>query len=125
LRLQIVWLVEKYRVDLFLFDEVLNIDSLRGLQIDSLKIFILQNDVFSLLVFVAFHDLVPGDFLAILFGNTLVIHGTQIAFAQQTELEFLASGGGIKSDWDINQPEADAAFPDCACHTQLFRMSLL
>ena len=125
LRLQIIGLVEKNRVDLFLSDEVLDFHGLRCFQVDPLKILIFEHDVFPLFVFVTFHNFVPRNFLAVLFGDTLVIHRTQIAFAQQTKLEFLASRSGIKSDWNVNQPETDAAFPDCACHTQLFRMSFL
>src|SRR5437870_4394617 len=121
LRLKIVRLVEKYWIDVFLIDEVLNIHRLRGLEIDMLEIFILEHDVFPLLVLVALHDLVPGNFPAILLGNTLVVNRTQIALAQQTKLEFLPSRSGIKSDRNINQTEADAAFPTCARHTKLFR----
>ena len=124
LRFQIVGLIKKHGIDFIDIDEVLNIDRLGCFQIDALKILIFQHDVFPFFVFVALHDLVPGNFFAVLFGNTLVIYGTQIAFAQQTKLEFLAPCSGIKRDGNINQPEADTAFPDCA-HTKLFRMSRL
>src|SRR5437879_2006105 len=120
-RLKIVRLVEKYWIDFILLDEVLDIHRLRGLEIDTLEIFILEHDVFPLLVLVGLHDLVPGNFPAILLGTTLVVNRTQIALGQQTKLEFLPSRSGIKGDGNINQTEADAAFPNCARHIKLFR----
>src|SRR5881392_3696160 len=54
-----------------------------------------EHDVFSFFVFVTFHDFLPRNFLAVLFRDTLVIYRTQVAFAQQTKLEFLASRSGI------------------------------
>ena len=116
LRLKIVRLVEKHRVDLLLIDEVLNVHRLGGLEINTLEIFVLQNHVLPLLVLIALHDLVPGDFLAILLCDAFVINGTQIALTQQTKLKFLASRRRIKSNRDVNQAEADAAFPDRARH---------
>jgi hypothetical protein len=81
---------KKHGIDFIDIDEVLNIDWLCCFQIDAFKIFIFQHDVFPFFVFVALHDLVPGNFFAVLFGNTLVIYGTQIALAQQAKLEFIA-----------------------------------
>jgi hypothetical protein len=92
----------------------LNVHRLRGLEINPLEIFVLEHDVIPLLVIVTLDDLFPGNFLAVLLGNALVIDGAQIALAQQTKLKFFSSRGGIKSDGNINQPEADAAFPDCS-----------
>jgi hypothetical protein len=64
-----------------LIDEVLNIHRLGGLQINTLKVFIPQHDVFPFLILVTFDDLVPVNLLAVLFGNTLVVYRAQIAFA--------------------------------------------
>src|SRR6266498_1811549 len=96
------------------------IGEMHQLKNDMLEIFILEHDVFPLLVLVALHDLVPGNFPAILLGNTLVVNRTQIVLAQQTKLEFLPSRSGIKGDGNINQTEADAAFPNCARHKNYF-----
>src|SRR5437660_919748 len=116
LRLKVVRLIEEHWVDLFLIDEILNIYRLRRLEINPLKVLILQDNIFALLILIALHDLVPRNFLAVLFGDTLVIDRAQVALAQQTEPQFLASRSGIKSDGNVNQPEADAALPDCARH---------
>src|SRR5438132_3519053 len=120
LRFQIVGLIKKHRIDLFLIDEVLNVHCLCRLQINALKILVLEHDVFSLLILIPLHDLVPGNLLAVFFSDTLVVYRTQIALAQQTKLEFLTSRGGIQGDRNVNQTETDAAFPDCARHTNLF-----
>ena len=82
LRLKVVWFVKKHRVDFFLIHEVLDVDGLSGLEINSLKIFILEQDVFPFLVLVTLNDLIPGHFLAVFFGNAFVIYGAQIALAQ-------------------------------------------
>src|SRR4029077_12616598 len=113
--------IKKNRIDLFLMDEVLNIHCLCGLQINAFKVFILKHDVFPLLVLVTFDDFVPRNFLSVLFGDTLVVYRTQIAFAQQAKLQLLPSRGGIESDWNVNETEADAAFPDGARHKTLIR----
>ena len=116
LRLKVVRLIEEHWIDLFLIDEILNVHGLSGLEIYTLEIFILKHDIFPFLVLVTLHDLVPRNFLAVFFGDTLVIDRAQVALAQQTEPQFLASRSGIKSDGNVNQPEADAALPDCARH---------
>ena len=79
-----------------------------------MKIFVLQDNVFALLVFVAFDDLVPGDFLAVFFGNALVVDWTQVFRPQKPELEFLLSRGGMKRDRDVNQTKTDTALPNCS-----------
>src|SRR5258705_7826589 len=61
LRLQIVRLIEENWIYLFQIDEVLNVDSLSGFEINSLKIFLPQHDVFALLVLIALNDLVPRN----------------------------------------------------------------
>src|SRR6185295_3138730 len=121
LRFQIVRLIKKHWIDLLLIDEVLNIHCLGSLQINALKIFVLEHDVFSLFILITLDDLIPGNLLAVLFGNALVIYGTQIALAQQTKLELFPSRGRIESNRNVNETEANAAFPDCPCHTDLIR----
>src|SRR5207245_3988454 len=83
----------------------------------------LKDDAFALLILITLDDLVPGNFLAVLFSDTLVVHRTQIALTQQAKLELFPTRGGIESDRNINETEADAAFPDCARHTNLIRYS--
>ena len=116
LRLKIVWLVEEDRVDLIQIHKILNIDRLGCFDINPVKVFFFQNDIFAFFVLVTFDDLVPRNFFAVLLRNTPVIHGTEIAFSQQTKLKFFAPRRRIKSDGNINEAKADAAFPDCARH---------
>src|SRR5262245_40416765 len=123
--LEIVRLVEKHRIDLFLIDEILDVHGLSGFKINALEIFILEHDIFPLLVLVALHDLVPRNFLAVLFSDTLVAHGAQVAFAQKTKAELLSPGGRVQRDWYVDQAEADTAFPNCTCHIGLFRGAAL
>jgi hypothetical protein len=95
-------------------DEILNIDGLSRFKVDPLKILIFQHDVLPLFVFVTFNDLVPRNLLTVSFRHTLVIDWAQVVGPKQTKPEFLFSRGRIKSDRNIDQTEADAAFPDCA-----------
>src|SRR5947199_299031 len=67
------------------------------------------------------HNLGDADLVAVLKRVTQECIGFISAFLQQTKLQFFAPRRRIKSDGDINEAKADAAFPDCACHTHLFR----
>src|SRR5262249_51929782 len=59
------------------------------------------------------------NFLAVLLRDALVVNRAQVGLTQQTEPQFLASRSGIKSDGNVNQPETDAALPDCARHIRV------
>jgi hypothetical protein len=80
LRLQIIGFVEEHRINFFEIDEVLDVDSLSGFEIHSLKVLFLQHDVFALLVLITLDDLVPRNLLAIFFSNAFVINRAKIGF---------------------------------------------
>ena len=89
-----------------------DVHRLGRLDIDAGEVLVLQNDEFPLLVFIAFHDLVPRHLFAVGLGHALVIHRAVIRSAKQAKLQFLAPQRGKQGDGDINQTEADRAFPD-------------
>jgi hypothetical protein len=64
------------------------------------------------LEFEALYDLVGWNFLRVRFSHLFVSDGTEIAGTKLPETKLLLSRGGINRHWDVNQPEADAAFPD-------------
>src|SRR5437868_1152973 len=45
-------------------------------------------------------------------GNFFVLDRAEIGGTELPETKFLFSRGRVNSHWNINQPEADAAFPD-------------
>jgi len=100
--LQIVGLIEEYRIDFLLIDEILDVYGLSCLEIDALKIFILQNNVFSFFVFVAFDDVIPRYFLAVLLCYALVIDRAQILRAQKPKFQFFSAGGGVEGNRNID-----------------------
>ena len=63
-------------------------------------------------VFVAFNDLICGNFLRVGFGHFLVLDRAVISSAQLAETEFLFSGRRINGNGNVNEPEADTAFPN-------------
>ena len=86
LRFEIIGLLEVHRIDFLHLDEVHDVDGLGGgLQVDSLEIFVLQDDEFSFFVFVALHDFFPRDFFAIRLGDPLVIDRALVRFSQEFE----------------------------------------
>src|SRR4029077_10815179 len=87
-------------------------DRLRRFQVNPLKIFLVQDNELPFLVFVAFHDLIPRHFLAVLFRDPFVIYGAQIALAEKTKFQILAPRRRIKGNRDVNESEADTAFPN-------------
>ena len=84
-----------------LIDEILDVYGLRCLKIDALKVFILQNNVFSFFVFVAFDDVIPRYFLAVLLCYALVIDRAQILRAQKPKFQCFFAGGGVEGNWDV------------------------
>ena len=99
--LQIVGFIEVYRIDFLLIDEILDVYGLSCLEIDALKIFIFQDNVFSLFVFVAFDDVIPRYFLAVLLCHALVINRAQILRAQEPEFQFIFADGGVEGNGNV------------------------
>ena len=86
LRLEVIRFVKIHGIDLIDVDEVLDIDRLSRLEIDALKIFVVQHDELPFFVFVTLHDFVPGNFAAILFRDALVVHRAQILRPKKAKL---------------------------------------
>src|SRR6202043_3602415 len=120
LRFEIIRFVKEHRIDLVKIDKVLDVHRLGRFEINALKIFVFQHDVFSFFILVAFDNLVPRNLPAVLFRDAFVIHGTQVALAKETKLELRLPSRRIQGDGNVNQTETDAPFPNCT-HTKLFR----
>ena len=116
LRLEIIRFVEIHRIDLLQVDEILDVDGLGRLEIDALKILVVQDDELPFFVFVAFHDLVPRNFLAVLLRDAFVIDRAVILRSQQAEFQLFLPRRRIKRDRDIDEAKTDTALPDCT-HT--------
>src|SRR5215813_1954434 len=97
---------------------------MRGLDAHLLEVLILHHNITTALVFEALHDLVGRNFLGVRFRNLFVFNGTEIAGTKLPETKLLFSRGGIDRHWNVNQPEANAAFPDGAHTGECFPMAL-
>ena len=64
-----------------------------ALQVDSFEIFVFEHNEFSLLVFIAFHDVFPRDFFAIGLSHPLVIDRTLVRFSQEFKGQLVPSCG--------------------------------
>src|SRR5262249_25676961 len=104
-------------VDLFQIDEIGDVDRMRGLDANLFEVLILHDNITTALVFEALYDLVGENLLRVRFRHLFVSDWTEIAGTKLPETKLLLSCGGINRDRNINQPEADAAFPD-GTHTR-------
>src|SRR5262249_4453239 len=85
---------------------------MRGLDPHLLEVLVFQHNVTAALVFEALYDLVAWNFLRVRFRHLFVSDGTEIAGTKLPETKFLLTRGRINRHRNINQSEADAAFPD-------------
>src|SRR5436190_10916018 len=111
LRLEKIWLVEKLGIDLLQINEVRNIDGMRGLDPHLLEVLVLQHNVMAALVLEAFHDLVGWNFLCIRFRHFFVPDRAKVAGTKLSKTNLLFARGRINRHRNVNQPEANAAFP--------------
>src|SRR5262245_18982123 len=89
---------------------------MRGLDAHLLEVLIVHHDITTALIFEPLHNLVDWNFLRVRFRHLFVFNRTEIAVTKLPETKLLLSSGGINRHRNVNQPEADAAFPDGA-HT--------
>src|SRR6185312_6677520 len=94
--------------------EIDDVDRLSGFDINSGKIFVLDSDKLTLLVFITLYDLIPGDLLAVVFGYSLVIDWTVIRLAKQPEFQFFSSSCWIERDGNRYQTKTYGALPECS-----------
>src|SRR5262249_6970720 len=64
------------------------------------------------LVLEPFDDLIGRNFFHVDLGYLLVFDRAQVTHAELTKTQLLLARGGINGNRNINQPEADAAFPN-------------
>src|SRR4029077_2258247 len=102
---------EKLRIDLLQVHEVGNIDGMCGLDPHLLEVLVLHYNVTAALVLEAFYDLVGGNFLRGRFRHLLIFNRAEIAGTKLPKTNLLFTRGWINRHRDINQPEANAAFP--------------
>src|SRR5438477_8415215 len=112
LRFKEIWLVEKLRIDLLQINEIGNVNRMGGFDAHLLEVLILHYNITTALEFEALYDLVGWNFLRVRFRHLFVSDWTEIAGTKLPETKLLLSRGGINRHRNIDQPEADAAFPD-------------
>src|SRR5262249_43557639 len=129
LRLKEIRIVEKLRIDLIQINEICDVDRMWGLDSHLLEVLIFHHNITTALVFEALHNLVSRNFLRIRFRNFFVFDGTEIAGTKLSEAKLLLPRGGINRDRNVDQPKANAAFPDGAhtreCFPIVLRLSTL
>src|SRR5437870_4908339 len=114
LRLQEIWPVEKLRIHLFQTHEIGDVDRMRGFDPHLLEILILQDNIPAAFILEASYDLVGWNFLGVRLGNLFVSDWAEVARTQLPKADLFLACGRINGHGDINQPKADAAFPDGA-----------
>src|SRR5262249_28044718 len=97
---------------------------MRGLDAHFLEVLILHHNITTPLVFEAFYDLVGWTFFRVRFRDLFVSDRTEIAGTKLPETKLLLSRGGINRHWNVNQPKADAAFPDRTPTGECFPIAL-
>jgi hypothetical protein len=117
---QVVRLFEQHRLDRAGVGEVDDVDRLRRLDVGPLEVLLLDHDVLAVGVLVALDDVVPLDDLLGAAVKPLIAHRAHVAAIEQVEVDVVARLGGVQTDGDLHQAEADRTFPNCAGgHTRL------
>src|SRR4051794_17016692 len=99
---QEVGLIKETRVDIRQIYKFPNVHGLVGLDGDALEIFLVNDNVAALLIFIAFNDVPPVDLLAVGLRYTLVMDATLIAIAKHVEIDLLGGASrGIKTYWNV------------------------
>src|SRR5439155_7486551 len=112
LRLQEIWLVKKLRIDLFQIDEIRDVDRMRGFDPHLLEVLVFHYNVAATLVLKAPYDLVGRNLFRICFRDLFVFDWTKITGTKLPETKLLLARGRIKRHGNIDEPEADTAFPN-------------
>src|SRR5215475_9027110 len=124
LRLKEIRLVEKLRIDLLQIDEICDVDRMCGFNAHLLEVLIFHHNITTALEFEALYDLVGWNFLRVRFRHLFVSDRTEIAGTKLPETKLLLACGRINRHWNVNQPEADAAFPDGTHTRECFPIAL-
>src|SRR5436189_5744822 len=112
LRLQEIWSVEELGIDLFQVNEVGDVNGMRRLDSHLFKVLILHHNIIAALIFEAFYDLIGGDFLRVGLRDLFISDWAEIAGTKLPEAKLFLRCLRINRHRNVNQSEADAAFPD-------------
>src|SRR5437762_491426 len=112
LRLQEIRPVEKLWINLFQIHEIGDVNGMRGLDPNLLKILILHDDITTALVFEALHNLIGWNFLRVGLRDLFVSDWAEIAGTKLPKAKLFLARGRVNRHRNINQPKADAAFPN-------------
>src|SRR5262245_19570269 len=129
LRLKEICLVEKFRIDLLRVYEIGDVDGIRDVPPHLIEGLIFHHNVTTSFIFKAFYDLIGGNLPRVGFRHFFVFDRTEIAGTKLPETKLLLSRGWINGHGNVDQPKADAAFPDGAhtreCFPIVLRLSTL
>src|SRR5947209_1062120 len=117
-------LVKKLWIDLLKVYEIGDIDGVGGFDPHLFEVFVTQNDVAAFFVFESFYDLISRNFLQVGFGDFFVFDRAQVGLAQLPKTELFFTGSRVNRNRNVNQAEADAAFPGWAHNSDLKSSSL-
>src|SRR5438445_3502238 len=83
-----------------------------GFDSDLLKILVTQNNIAAPFVLESFNDLIGRDFFGVSLRNLFILDRAKIGGTELTKTDLFLAGGRVNGDRNVNQAEADAAFPD-------------
>src|SRR5439155_3723968 len=107
----VVGLLEVQRIDLLEVDELHDVDGPTGLHGNRGEVPVLQHDVLVLLVLVALHDVLEGNFLATGGARSLVLDAPVVLVVELIEAKRLLLRRREQADRDRDQAEGDRPFP--------------
>src|SRR5262249_20826295 len=117
-RHEIVRRLEEPIVDLVGPDEVDDVDGPRLFDRRRLEVLLRQDDEMALAIFVALHEISPGDGMAAADAHTLDPHRRLVLRVQQPEPRPVIANRRMELDRNVDQPERDRTLPDRARHKE-------
>ena len=108
---EVVGRLEVVRRDRVAVDEGRDVDSPRGFHVRATEVLVREHHVFTFLILVPLHDVVPVDHLAGGLVVTLVSHRREVALVEQVEIDAAGFRRGVQRHGNVNQAEADGAVP--------------
>ena len=106
-------ILRRHRTDV---DKVQELDGLRCLRMVPAYFVLAEDRVFAFGVSQPLDDIFLADLFAGDLVHPLVTHRRHVALVQPIEIQSLLLGRRIQGHRDIDQPEADGAFPKCVWH---------
>src|SRR6478735_662297 len=105
------------RVDFGHVDEVQDIDLVGGFGIGLRKIMLSEHHVLARRGFVALHRIFPLHFFTGLLVDPFVADRREVPLVEQGQRQLVRLFGSMQRDWDLHQPEAQAATPNSSRHS--------